>query len=268
MTRKVRVLLAAVIVVVILSGATWAFLTDVSAEATNVFTYNAEGLDADLYEPEFFPEDGKNLVPGSVVDKDPRVENTGELDEYVAIRLTFRDGKGTILSPEQRERLRGLITISYNRDDTLSDPIVGYYNNHWKLSNHNTAQALADDNGLVYIYTKPYTDEKDGYLPFEGADKTEPIFDLVTINITNTQADQQWLYDDMGGFYIHIEAAAVQYSAFARAMDPDFGQDTDDTTDDSYYADKALYELFPSIVDDIDPGEFPPRQEAGQVVTP
>ncbi len=85
--RKRSPILAAVIVIILLLLVilTLAFLTSFD-EVTNVF----EGghVDIVLTEEHWKPEEAKNIVPGKVLDKDPRIMNDDVTDTYVFLEVT------------------------------------------------------------------------------------------------------------------------------------------------------------------------------------
>lgn len=65
-------------------GATLAYLTDNEA-VTNTFTTG--NVKIDLEEPDWDPENGQDLEPGDVIDKNPRIINTGKNSAYMMIQV-------------------------------------------------------------------------------------------------------------------------------------------------------------------------------------
>ena len=64
---------AAALVAVVGIGSTMAYLQDESVTRTNTFTIGNVSIDLD--EPEWDPDNGKDLLPGSTVSKNPIVTN-------------------------------------------------------------------------------------------------------------------------------------------------------------------------------------------------
>lgn len=67
------------------AGGSYAYLTHSVGTLTNKFTPGS--IDVDLKEDQWKPEEGKNLNPREVVAKDPTVENTGDNEEWVFLRV-------------------------------------------------------------------------------------------------------------------------------------------------------------------------------------
>lgn len=178
----VSLLLVALLSIAVIGG-TLAYLSTTTADTTNAFTFvkGDEGARIELLEPGWVASKGQNLTPGSEIPKDPQIKNSGILDLFVAMQVTFTDGDGNILSGADYTRLAGLITIDY---DTTK----------W------TAAAAA---GPVTVYD--YTDK----LTKEGG-TTIPLFNKVTIKSTITNADIEWLTNTLKGFNIVVKGAGIQ----------------------------------------------------------
>jgi len=101
MKKKMTVILSAVLVLAIAAGASLAYLATLTEQKENAFTF-AENIKARLEEPNWKPEDGQNLIPGALVRKDPIVTNVSnnDVDEFVAVRVTFTDCSGAVLSDD------------------------------------------------------------------------------------------------------------------------------------------------------------------------
>ena len=83
--RSLFTMLAALCLVgVIMVGATLAYLTDKTDDVVNTFTVG--NVDIDLTEPNWDPDDAKDLEPGAEVAKDPTVTNNKN-DAYVAVTV-------------------------------------------------------------------------------------------------------------------------------------------------------------------------------------
>ncbi len=77
---------AAAALVLLSAGATVAFFTD-QDEKLNTFTVG--NIDIQLDEPEWDPENGKNITPDKEVNKDPQITNTGVNDAYVFMEVSI-----------------------------------------------------------------------------------------------------------------------------------------------------------------------------------
>jgi len=170
--KTLTIVLSAILVIAIAVGATLAYLSATTNDVENVFTFvdNIKGV---LTEPTWDPDEALNLTPGAFIPKDPQITNTSEngVVEYAAIKLTFFNGAGDVISvedPDDMAKLLGLIDIDWgdswtrvNGDETSAEQI-------W-----------------VYDYTLP-----------QGV-TTDPLFYSVTIkNITSQE--QLWLRGDYG----------------------------------------------------------------------
>ena len=129
--KRKRILIAVLVVALALSlsiGSALAYYNSVTEEKSNVFT-SAENIRAKLIEPNWDAQEGLKLVPGKTVPKDPMVVNTGEIDEYVAIRLTFLDASGNPLPDAKLEKLLSLVDITWNSQWKAdpAQPMLFYY---------------------------------------------------------------------------------------------------------------------------------------------
>ena len=169
-TRKQKKVLTAILSLALVAalaiGATFAYLSAITKQYDNAFSFD-ENIKAVLNEPNWDPDgnpdtppppDGKieNLTPGAVVRKDPQVTNTSgnKLSEYVAIRVVFTKGDGTVLTAAETLRLLDLIDVDFNTAD-------------WQLS----AASAANAPQQIWLY-------KNAAAPGEI---TGPLFNTVTI---------------------------------------------------------------------------------------
>ncbi|MCL1799698.1 MAG: hypothetical protein FWG23_08200 [Eggerthellaceae bacterium] len=165
--RKV-VILSVVLAALLALGATFAYLSATTDQKENAFTF-AENIKGKIDEPNWVPEEGENLIPGYEVRKDPMITNVSEngVDEFVAIRTSFTDGAGVLLSDNPNDdnwvgRLLRLIDIDWNEGD-------------WALAN-NTYEGKAEQ---VWVY-------KHKLAPGEAS---IPLFNSVTIKPAFTEAE-------------------------------------------------------------------------------
>lgn len=216
MKRNKRTILLAICLVAVLAvGSTWAYLSTVTQTKRNVFTFQ-ENISADLTEPLWdggvddnsndIPDAAERMTPGGFVDKDPRITNTCLMDEYVGIKLTFRNGAGVKLSDADTTKLLSLITLQYNDSGTFKTG----YNPIWKL----VKPAEAGKPAQTFYY--------DAMLFHSTLNTTPAIFDRVVINSGISNEDFKWLNSTtaggIGGFEIFIEGAAVQADIFTDAQ--------------------------------------------------
>ena len=168
--RTLTIALSAILVAAIAVGATLAYLATKTGEETNVFTF-AKNIRAKLDEPNWDPEDAKNLTPGCEINKDPMITNMSDngLDIYTALQLTFMTGEDYAggersLDNEEAKKLLGLLEISWNENWTLID-------------------GEATDAVQIYRYNS-------ALVPGEVSD---PIFSTVKIKEDISKADMEWL---------------------------------------------------------------------------
>jgi len=170
--KKTTAILTIVLALVIAVGSTLAYLATTTDEKENVFSFG-ENIKARLDEPNWKPTDGEDLVPGSVIRKDPMITNVSDngLDQFVAIKVTFADGTGVKLSDADALKLLKLITIDWNTTD-------------WELM-EGVLDVAGDDVTAeqMWVYTKEI-------IPGEV---TTPIFNTVTINEDISDEDFEWL---------------------------------------------------------------------------
>lgn len=156
---KKRNLITSVVALALVSllgiGATLAYLTD-NAQVTNTFTSGSVKID--LQEPSWNPEDGQDLAPGDVIDKDPRIINVGKNDAYMMIQVEGMDDMTEI-------------GFAANYDDA-----------NWVLVDANGKAIEVETNALV-----------DGYYVYDGTvvagEATTPLFEEVEYTIGATGAE-------------------------------------------------------------------------------
>lgn len=246
MKRTRTVILAICLIAVLSIGATWAYLNKVTNEETNVFTFLGEGLNAILTEPNWVPSKALNLTPGAIVPKDPLVTNTGLVDEYVGLKLTFqtKNASDTVvsLSDIQYTTLMKCIQVQYNSTPTATATWVNGYNPAWVIVK--SAETGKPTATYYYDQAAPLAAAVDANTngTIEAAEygaKTAPIFDRIVFKDTMSNELYAWLagkadyVDDNGtpgnpaddvtvpklieGFKINVKGSAVQQSAFTTA---------------------------------------------------
>ena len=109
--QLLRTLIACGLVVSVAAGGTVAYLTDAET-ATNTFTVGKVKID--LEEPSYPGNDSdevKNIIPNQEIVKDPQIENTGNNDALVFIRVeipqeTFTDEDDGIGEQKKQDLFR------------------------------------------------------------------------------------------------------------------------------------------------------------------
>jgi len=186
--KLLTVALSVLLVAAIAVGATLAYLSTRTNIETNTFTF-AENVRALLTEPNWDPDDARDLVPGMEIAKDPQITNTSNngVDEYAAIKLVFVDGANKPLNEADMTKLMGLISINWSSATwTIADP----------ATSNKTEQIWIYEGKLLPAYT------------------TTPLFDKVTILDTVTPDELEWL----AGIFDHKPAC---YEFGACACTPD-----------------------------------------------
>lgn len=215
--KLVITLLSLVLVLLVTAGATFAYLTTVTKEESNVFS-PSDNIGARLDEPNWEKDEALKLVPGKTVKKDPMITNTGQSDEYVAIRLTFQYDDGTEMYDADLLRLLNLVAIDWSSKWVLYDGT---------MTVDGTGKITAIDQPLIFYYNEDLS-------PGEISD---PIFSSIRVKdkVTDgtsviTEADLRWLQGiqivngeivndpaGLGGFHIKVEGSAVQTISFTNA---------------------------------------------------
>lgn len=149
---------------ILITGAL-AYLTATDSKE-NKFTVG--NVSIELTEPNWNEENGKNIVPGETIAKDPQIENTSLNDAYVYIMVTV---------PKKDQ-----ITVNENGSAVVKDNLQLFtydVNDNWTLINSKSDDAN-ENNYYVYAYNTA--------LAPQG--KTEPLFEEVTFaNIVSGQIE-------------------------------------------------------------------------------
>ena len=185
-------------------GGTLAYLSTVTDPVTNSFTFlGGDAIDAEVAET-FNPEDAKNLTPGKEVNKLVTLKNTSnpgedlEMEEWAALRITFKDGEGNQLKQSDYEKLMGLITIDWNKTDwtPASAWQEGVGSKPQEIYDYNTKLSCKEPNNV-----------------------TKQLFTKVVIKSDISNDDMTWLKDTLKGFKIDVEGAAIQADGYATIND-------------------------------------------------
>lgn len=183
---------------------TFAIRTSLTEPLVNHFVYNADGLKAEIEEPSWDETKALSIVPGNIVEKDPQINNTGTVDEWSAIKVSFCYGPaavanaGNLLSAADLSKVLAAITIDWN---------TGSWTRFEDSTSAITITPTAVSQTFFYQLIIPAADAV--AVPSIPAGTTDPLFTKITIKDTNTQAQMAELIA-MGGFQIYIEGCVVQ----------------------------------------------------------
>ena len=83
--KIISVIASVCLAAVVLVGSSVAYFHDETPEVVNTFTIG--DVKIDLTEPDWKPNDAKDLLPGAVVSKNPIISNTGTGEGYVMMRV-------------------------------------------------------------------------------------------------------------------------------------------------------------------------------------
>lgn len=133
----------------------------------------------------------QKMIPGRIANKNPIITNTGEMDEWVAAKITFVYAEGTTkagqpLTDTDMAKVTAAIDIDYDADKGTD--------NKWVRS-----EGTSSNGSQTFYYNE--------LLAVSG--KTASIFSTVTVKNTATTEAIKAL-EDIGGFAIWIEGYAVQ----------------------------------------------------------
>lgn len=228
-TKIRRVVLSVLLIAVVLVGTTVAYLTVETQKVTNPFSFlGDDGIDAELEEPNWDSEDATLLVPGSTVPKDPLIYNSGVINEYVGMKLTFRTTNASnakvSLNDNQMKLLLSLINFEY--ETATAGTYAAGYNPQW-------LQAKATEEGkpvqtwifvgsspsTAYSHLVPGTFDSgkkfsEGTYKFSDLDNpatmaTVPIFDRIIFKTSINNDQYAWLNGDADYKVTAAEATAL-----------------------------------------------------------
>lgn len=154
--RLIAAVASVCLVAVVGVGATLAYYTSATEAKVNTFTIG--NVDITLTEPNWDPENGKDLVPGAEVEKNPMITNTGASDGYMMLKV---DGMAEMAE-------LGFIAMTGDAE--------GYNTADWTLVDENgNVRTDNADNKLV-----------DGYYVYKGAvtagQSTSALFTAVKLS--------------------------------------------------------------------------------------
>ncbi len=185
---KRMMLVTAVVVMAITAGTAAAYFTD-SDEEVNTFTIG--NVKIDIKEPNWDPENGKNVTPLQEISKDPIISNVGANEAYVFAEITVPRAS-VVLEDEN----------GISQSEQQIDIFTYELNSGWK-------QIGKTNDNKNSVYTYAYVEENGTLKPLAEETDTPAIFDSVTLaNIVDSQLDGQKLE-------IKVEAMAIQTDGIA-----------------------------------------------------
>lgn len=175
--KKKNIVIAIAAVCVLVIGASFAYFVDHS-KVTNSFTVG--DIEVEVSEPNWNPEEGKDITPNKVIKKDPLVTNTGVNDAYAFVSVKVPKANVT--------------TVTANgalNEKKVQDLFTYKVNNNWKLIKTNDGTDHTE-----YVYG--YVGDNGNMKVLKKGEKTNPVFDSVQfINIVDEQIDGQNLDIDV-----------------------------------------------------------------------
>lgn len=203
MKKRLLVCTAAMLCICLAAiGTSMAFFTNTS-HVENVFSFVGEnGIDAELTEPKWEPESGREVVPNERIPKDPQVTNTSavDMDILVALKVEFVYGEkcpeeqkvGKVLSQEDMAYVCDVYGIDWNADDVNQG--------EWIRFDGEDASCPVQQFYYNGVLERNY--------PAQG-DTTEPLFTSLTVS-KDVNNERYSHIQDMGGFDIRITGRALQ----------------------------------------------------------
>jgi len=183
---------------------TVAVSTSITDPCVNHFVFAVDGVKAVITELGWVPDSAQNLVPGRVINKDPRIQNTGIVDAWSAIKVSFCYGpdagenEGNLLSAADLSKVLAAITIDWKTGSWT------------RFEDATTAATITPTSVSQTFYYESIVPAADAAaVPIIPSGTSDPLFTSVTIKDTNTQAQMAEL-KAMGGFQIYIEGCVVQ----------------------------------------------------------
>ena len=181
MNRKKKIICGiagAAALAAVMIGGTYAYLTDFDT-ASNEFTVGK--VDIDIEEPNWDPEDHKELLPTQEINKDPMITNKGSNEAYVYMEVSVP--------------IRNVITsdAAGNRIDAAETELFSF---HPDDKNWTRIDSYVKGTDKVYIFS--YNEI------LKPSEKTTPLFQTMTFaNVVEGQIDGQT-------FLVPVRAYAIQ----------------------------------------------------------
>ena len=178
--RKVAAAAAGIAVFASAAGTTGAYLIYSPEALENIITPGS--IEVEVTEPDWVPELGRQMVPGSVIPKDPTVANTGKNDAWIFAKVQVPARSISLVSEATKRKQTAAWTELFTFET----------NNGWEL----VEQSVLED-GICYVY---------GYGDIvKPGEETIALFENVTlVNYLEGELDET---DEI---FMPIEAMAIQ----------------------------------------------------------
>ena len=220
--KRSPTLAAAIIlgVLLVVFMVTLAFFTSFD-EVTNVF--GGGKLDIILTEPNWKPNEAKNIVPDKVLDKDPYITNNDNTAAYVFLEVTMpcaqievednNTNKGSAIDGTVGEGRVYVPLYKFidkdNNIDTTPTATDQKVNSGWKLVNFGEGKSNptvdTTNNVIKYVYAHVQTADAAKLCPLDKGYRTQyPLFNkikLVNFDETNTTVTN---------YSVHVKAYGIQ----------------------------------------------------------
>ena len=217
--KRSPTLAAAIIlgVLLVVFMVTLAFFTSFD-EVTNVF--GGGKLDIILTEPNWKPNEAKNIVPDKVLDKDPYITNNDNTAAYVFLEVTMpcaqievEDNNTNKGSAIDRTVGEGRVYVPLykfidkdNKIDTTPTATDQNVNSGWKLVSVTGNPTVDTTNNVIkYVYAHVQTDDTSKLCPLDKGVRTQyPLFNkikLVNFDETNNYT---------GSYSVQVKAYGIQ----------------------------------------------------------
>lgn len=136
-SNKKNIIIAAALITVLAIGSTFAYFVDRDYEL-NCFTVGT--IDVEVQEPNWNPEDAKNILPKEVIPKDPQVKNNGTNEAYIFVEVSVQRANVTKINDDGTPGESGKFELfSFDTNDV------------WTLVE--TTHRFSNTTEYVYAYT-------------------------------------------------------------------------------------------------------------------
>lgn len=181
---------------------------------TNVF--DATSMDIVLYEPNWNPAKSLNIVPNTVLPKDPYIVNNEELPAYVFLRVTvpydnyhIEASNGAEISNGSAKTPLYKFIVTENNYDLRDETLTTDQNvrDCWTL-----VKSYETPSDASYVYVYAYIGENYAtktLAPLIQNEKTKPLFDKIVLANVN-EYFENGLFDTSRDYSVKVEAFGIQ----------------------------------------------------------
>ena len=191
-------------------------------EVTNRF--GAKSLDIILKETKWDPGTAQNIVPGTVLDKNPRVYNNDETDAYIFLEVTVpydddlivensTDQKGAVVHNGEVPMYKFVVTddkgteTADDDEDRFDQSFTGTQLVHsdWRLLGGYPTKDTAKKT-LTYVYAHVYEENDNKMMALmQGHETRYPLFDKIRLVNFNEKK-----YDANRDYSVYVKAYGIQ----------------------------------------------------------